>query len=180
MFMTRLFVSLFEFGLAVLMSGLIIFVTYKAFVKANPDFDMEEEIKNGNVAVGILMVAILFSASMILREGVSSVVAMVRMHVSMPAERVLSNFQLVMLCLGHLVMAMFMALFTISFTLRLFGKLERPRMRPGEELKKGNVAVGLLLACVVIVASIYVGFGVSAVSKALVPQPSIGQVQIME
>ncbi|HOX23810.1 MAG TPA: DUF350 domain-containing protein [Elusimicrobiales bacterium] len=180
MFMTRLMVSLFEFALSVVMSGLLIFVTFKVFIKANPDFNMEAEIKKGNVAVGILVTAILFSASMILKEGLASVVSMVRMHLSMPTERVLSLAQLIALSAAHLVMAMFMALFTISVTLRLFGKLERPGMRPGKELENGNVAVGILLAGVVLVASLYVGAGVSAVSKALVPQPSIGQVQVME
>ncbi|MDP2866526.1 MAG: DUF350 domain-containing protein, partial [Elusimicrobiota bacterium] len=65
MFNTRLIVSVFEFFLAVVMSGFIISLTYRVFIKANPDFDMEEEIKKGNAAVGTLVAAILFSASMI-------------------------------------------------------------------------------------------------------------------
>jgi hypothetical protein len=41
------------------------------------------------------------------------------------------------------------------------------------------MAVGILLSSVVLVASMYVGEGVSALSKALVPQPSIGHIQIL-
>ena len=52
MFNTRLIVSVFEFALAVLMSGFVISLTYRVFIKANPDFDMEAEIKKGNAAVG--------------------------------------------------------------------------------------------------------------------------------
>ena len=86
----RIIISAFQFLLGVMMAGFVIYYTYRAFIKANPDFNMEEEIK------------------------------------------------------------------------------------------KGNIAVGILLSCVVLIASTYVGNGIDAMSKALVPQPSIGQIEIME
>ena len=179
MFMIRLLVSLFEFVLAVVMSGVVIFLTYRVFIRANPDFDMEQEIKKGNVAVGTLVATILFSASMILQKGLFSVVSMFRLHVSSPTGNNLPLWQLGLLVLGHLAMSMILALITISVTLRLFGRLTR-QMEEGKELQRGNLAVGILLSAVVLVASLYVGEGVSALSKALVPQPSIGHVQVMK
>ncbi|MCM2268457.1 MAG: DUF350 domain-containing protein [Elusimicrobiales bacterium] len=177
---TRVIVSVFEFLLAVLMSGLIIYLTYRVFIKANPDFNMEEEIKKGNVAVGTLVGAILFAASMILQKGLGAVVSMFRMHVSAPGEMTIGLSKLAVIGAAHLGLAMMLAVFTISVTLRLFGRLVRSHMHPGEELQKGNVAVGIVLAAVVLVAALYVGEGVSAISKALVPQPSIGQIEIMQ
>jgi uncharacterized membrane protein YjfL (UPF0719 family) len=179
MFVTSLLISLFEFALLVVMSGLVIYLTYRLFVRANPDFDMEIEIKNGNIAVGILMATILFSASMILEKGLGAVMGMLRLHISAPMQSGLPLWQFLLLVLGHLVMSMVLALFTISLTLRLFGRLGR-RISPGKELQKGNIAMGLLLSSVVLVAAFYVGEGVSALSKALVPQPAMGQIQIMK
>ena len=176
---TRVLVSVFEFALAVGMSGLVIYLTYKVFIKANPDFDMEEEIKKGNVAVGTLMAAILFSASMILQKGMSSVVSMFRLYMSAPGENNLGLGKLALLSLGHLGISMLAAVITISVTLRLFGRLGRT-LHAGKELQKGNLAIGILLASVVIIACLYVGEGVSAVSKALVPQPSIGEIEILK
>jgi len=173
-----LIVSVFEFLLAVLMSGVIISLTYRVFIKANPDFNMEGEIKKGNVAVGTLVAAILFSASMILQKGMGSVVSMFRMHISAPGES-LGLGKLALLSAAHLGLSMLLAVITISVTLRLFGKLVRS-LRAGKELEKGNLAVGILLSSVVLVAALYVGEGVSAISKALVPQPSIGQIEIMK
>jgi hypothetical protein len=40
--------------------------------------------------------------------------------------------------------------------------------------------VGILLSSVVIVATLYVAEGVGALSKALVPQPSIGRIQVLK
>ncbi len=179
MFGTRLMVSFFGLALAVIMTGLVIVITYKIFVKANPDFDMEEEIKKGNVAVGILMAAILFSASMILQKGMTSVVSMFRLYISAPAESTFCLWKIVLMSFGHLTMSMLLAFITIKVTLRLFGALDK-ELHAGRELQKGNVAVGILLASVVLVAALYVSEGVSGISKALCPQPSIGQIEIME
>lgn len=178
MFFTRVIVSLFEFTLAVVMSAVAIAFTYRIFVHANPDFDMGEEIKKGNAAVGTLMAAILFSASTILQKGLSSVSGMFRLHMTAPGQTGFSALQLVLISLSHLVLALVLALVTISVTLRLFGRLTRS-LQAGKELQRGNVAVGILLSAVVIVAALYVGEGVSALSKAMVPQPSVGRVQIL-
>lgn len=180
MFTTRLMTSFFEFFLSVVMSGFIIYLTYRVFIKANPDFDMEAEIKKGNVAVGTLVGTILFAASMILQKGLGSVVSMFRLYISAPGENTLGLGKLALLSAAHLGLAMLLAVITISVTLRLFGRLVRSHMHPGEELQKGNLAVGIVLSSVVLVAALYVGEGVSAISKALVPQPSIGQIEIMK
>jgi uncharacterized membrane protein YjfL (UPF0719 family) len=180
MFTTRILVSVFEFLLSVVMSGFIIYLTYRVFIKANPDFNMEEEIKKGNVAVGTLVGTILFSASMILQKGLGSVVSMFRLYLTSPGESGLALWKLALLTAAHLGLSMVLAVITISVTLRLFGKLVRSHFHAGKELEKGNLAVGIVLSAVVLIAALYVGEGVSAISKALVPQPSIGQIEIMQ
>ncbi|MDO8534266.1 MAG: hypothetical protein Q7S17_05935, partial [Xanthobacteraceae bacterium] len=78
---------------------------------------------------------------------------------------------------AHLAISMALAVVSISATLRLFGHLER-RFDAGKELQAGNIAVGLLLSAVVLITSMYVRAGMSALSKAMTPQPSIGRVQV--
>jgi len=176
MFTTRVVVSLFDFILMVVMSAFVIALTYRIFVKANPDFHMGQEIKKGNVAVGILMAAILMSASYILMAGTESSVAMFRMHMLAPSEDE-SLIRIFALIVAHLAISMMLAVVSISVTLRMFGRLER-ELRAGKELQAGNLAVGILLASVVVISSMYVREGVSALSKALTPQPSIGRIEI--
>ena len=139
---TRVLVSVFEFALAVGMSGLVIYLTYKVFIKANPDFDMEEEIKKGNVAVGTLMAAILFSASMILQKGMSSVLSMFRLYMSAPGENNLGLGRLSLPSLGHPGIPLLAAVITISVTLRLFaGSAGRSTPAGSREAS----AIGILL-----------------------------------
>lgn len=174
---TRVIVSFFDFFLMVVMSALVIALTYRIFVKANPDFDMGAEIKKGNVATGILVAVIMLSASHILMAGTESSVSMFRMHMLAPSEENVGMGTIAGLILAHLSVSMTLAVISISVTLRMFGRLTR-EMQCGKELQKGNVAVGVLLSGVVLISAMYVREGVSALSKALTPQPSIGRIQI--
>lgn len=179
MYATRLMVSLFHFMLMVVMSGFTIFLTYRTFIKANPDFDMEKEIQKGNVAVGLLVGTILICASMILMAGADSSIQMFRMHMLAPTEENSSVLELTGRILGHLAASMALAVFSISLTLRLFGRLTK-HLQEGKELQRGNVAIGILLSSVVLVSSMYVRDGVSALMKALTPQHSIGRIQVLK
>lgn len=176
MFSTRVIVSLFDFFLMTVMSAFVIALTYRIFVGANPDFHMGDEIKKGNTSVGILVAVILISASHILMAGTESSIAMFRMHMLAPSEGE-SMLKIFAMIVAHLSISMMLAVISISVTLRMFGRLER-ELHAGKELQKGNVAVGVLLSAVVLISSMYVREGVSALSKALTPQPSIGRIEV--
>jgi uncharacterized membrane protein YjfL (UPF0719 family) len=176
---TRIVVSLFHFVLMVLMSAFVIYWTYRTFIRANPDFDMEEEITKGNVAVGLLVGTILYCASQILMAGTDSSLQMIRMHMLAPTEANASVLGLLARMGGHLAASMGLAVVSISVTLRLFGRLTR-RMHAGKELQKGNLAVGILLSAVVLVSSIYIKDGVESLMKAFTPQPSYGEISVVK
>jgi uncharacterized membrane protein YjfL (UPF0719 family) len=179
MFFTRVLVSGMHFALMVVMSAFVIYITYRIFIKANPDFNMEKKIADGNVAVGILVGTILFCASNILMAGADSSIQMMRMHMLAPTDDGPGALKIAGLIMAHLTVSMVLAVFSISVTLRMFGRLTT-EMEEGKELEKGNVAVGVLLSAVVIVSSMYIKDGVSALSKALTPQPSIGRIEVLK
>src|SRR5688572_12668223 len=113
MFFTRVLISLVQFALTVFMSGVVIALTYRIFVHANPDFDMQDEIKKGNTAVGTLVASIVFAASMILQHGLSTVVSMIRLHLAAPGQTPFEPWQLGVLAVAHLTIALALALMTI-------------------------------------------------------------------
>ena len=178
-FVTRLLISIFELTTSVVIAVFVIFVTYRIFIRANTDFDEEEEIKKGNVAVGILLSAIMVASAMIIQKGLYPVMSMIRIYLTSPVSQTLSQWQLPVFALAHFVMVFGLAVGTISFSLRLYGKLTR-NVQEGKELKKGNPAVGLVLGAVVIIVAMYVGDGIGSLAKALVPQPSIGRIQVFK
>jgi len=183
MFSTRLLISLAELGVMILASALIIVLIYRIFLRANPDFDMEDSIRDGNLAVGILMGSIMISAALMLNRGLEASIGVLRLALAAPVEGSAASGEALLLIVGHLVLSLAIAVITISVTLRLFGLFSRrinPQMQLGKLLEQGNIAVGILLAAVVFIATLYVGDGISAVTKALVPQPQVGSIRIMQ
>ncbi len=105
MFWTNLMVAIIEFVVMASMTGVFIYYIYRIFVHANPDFDMEHEIKKNNVAVGILMFSIMISGSTILYRGLDSIMDMVRLHASAPGQTGMNWWQLAGLGLAHITVA---------------------------------------------------------------------------
>ena len=175
----RFFIGCAKLAISALLSVLVVFVTYRVFVKANTDFDEEVEIKKGNVAVGILVTALLLASANIIQNALGPVMNLVAQSLDSQGAPVIGHWKLLGLAVANLAMAFIMAVVSMSFSLRVFGKLTRSYMVAGQELHKGNVAVGLLLSGVVLVVGLYIGDGISSLAKALIPQPTMGAVQIM-
>ena len=178
MFATRLIVSIFEFFITAIMSVMVVYVNYRLFEYSNTDYDHEEELRKGNVAVAILLAALLISSGMMVQKGIYPIVSLFRLYMTSPMENAMSKGQMVLYGIAHLMMSFVLTVLAMSFSLRMFGRLTR-ELRPGQELKKNNAAVGIMLASVVIVVGMYVSEGLGSLSKSLIPQPSIGRIQIM-
>lgn len=177
-------IGLAEVVLTVAMAVSVVWVTLRALIKTNTDFDEDREILKGNVAVGILVAALLLAASNIMHAAFKPVVETVHLWLTSPLiaglERTTPFWKLMLFAVGNLVLAYLIVIATLSVSLRLFGKLARTKKtRPGIELEKGNLAIGVILSSYVLIISMFVGDGVRALSKALVPKPSIGHMRQM-
>ncbi len=170
--------AVFEFILTAALSMLVIYFHYRSYIITNSDYDASEELKKNNIAVAILLSAMLVGAGWIVKQGIYPVVNLVRLQLTSPLLN-LSMPQVGLIAVLHLMLVFIVAVFTISLGLRFWGRLNRS-LRWGEELKKGNVAVGLVLAAVVLVLASFMSDGVSRLTKSLIPQPSLGVVQIAE
>jgi uncharacterized membrane protein YjfL (UPF0719 family) len=172
---TSVLLALFEFLLSVGVGLLVVYTNYRLFIATNRDYDAEVEMKKNNLGAGILLAALLISGGLIVREGIFPVSNLVRLYVTAPVEYV-TGWQLLLLIFSHLGLVFVVAVYTISLTLRFWGRMTK-KLKLGEELKQGNMAVGVVLAGVVFVMALYVSDGISKLTKALIPQPSIGHVE---
>ncbi|HUR39702.1 MAG TPA: DUF350 domain-containing protein [Verrucomicrobiae bacterium] len=172
---TSVALAVFEFLVSAGMGLLVVYTNYRLFIVTNRDYDAEVEMKKNNLGAGILLAALLISGGLIVREGVYPVTNLVRLYFTSPVEYV-QGWQLVLLLLGHLGLVFITAVYTISLTLRFWGRMTK-KLKLGEELKNGNMAVGVVLGGVVFVMALYVSDGISRLTKALIPQPSIGHVE---
>jgi uncharacterized membrane protein YjfL (UPF0719 family) len=176
-------VALLELGLMVVFSGVVIAIIYQAILRTAIIENLEEEIRKGNFAIGLLMGMVMVSAGLLLKRGLGASVTALQLKIAAPEMVQESLWFLVLLMLGHLVVSLAISIATLVATLWFFRRLTRrlnPEMQLGELLRQGNIAVAAVLAAVVFLTTTFVGEGVSSVSKALVPQPHIGKIQVME
>ncbi len=172
---TSVGLALFEFLVSAGLGLLVVYTNYRLFIVTNRDYDAEVEMKKNNLGAGILLAALLISGGLIVREGVFPVTNLVRLYFTAPVEYV-KGWELVLLLLGHLGLVFIVAVYTISLTLRFWGRMTK-KLQLGAELKQGNMAVGVVLAGVVFVMALFVSDGISRLTKSLIPQPSIGTVE---
>ncbi|MBI2069052.1 MAG: DUF350 domain-containing protein [Elusimicrobia bacterium] len=179
MFLTRLTISLVEFVVQVILAVLSVYVSYTIFNRANTDFNQEEELKKGNIAVAVLLASIMVSSGMIIQKGLYPIMSLLKIYFTSPGRQTMAQWQLPLFALAHFVMVFTLTVLTISFALRLYGRLT-VKIQEGKELERGNAAVGIVLAGVVFIVSLYVGEGIGNLTKTLIPQPSIGKIQILK
>src|SRR5258706_3312488 len=146
MILLRVLSGVFKLAISVVLSGLVVFVTYQVCMKENTDFDEELEIKNGNAAVGLLVAVLLIASASIINQALAPVFNLVSLSLDFGLGGTLSVRSLVLYAAMHLILAFVLCVIAISASLRLFGKLTRGKMVMGQELRKGNMAVGLVLS----------------------------------
>jgi len=64
------FVGLIQLTIALLLAGVALYIGYSTFSKITKGMDDTKELKNGNVAVGIIIAAILFTIAIVVQSGV--------------------------------------------------------------------------------------------------------------
>jgi|SRR5690349_1014311 len=176
--LTVILLALFEFVLTAALSVLVVYVNYRLLIVTNRDYDAEEEIKKDNKGVAMLLAGLVLAGGIMVREGIYPVMNIVRLYFTTPAPE-FAAWQMVLLAAGHVLLVFVVATFTLSLSLRLWGKLT-PKVQNGQELKRGNFSVGIVLTGVVLVVALFMGEGISRLTKSLIPQPSVGQVEFAD
>lgn len=176
-----IFIGACELMLTIMMAVLVVYVTLRALIRTNTDFDEDQEILRGNLSVGILVAALLLAAANIMHGAFKPIAETLHLVLTSPLIKAADHWKLALHALGTLALAFFIVVSTLSFSLRLFGRLARTKdTRPGIELQKGNVAIGVILSGFVLVISMFVGEGVRSLTDALIPKPSVGRLRIMQ
>lgn len=149
-------------GLALAMGS--VYIGLKMFDRLTKGVDEWKEILNGNVAVGILMAAVIFSIANVVQSGVGSLLA------NLGAAQGIDNM-LISLVLGliNLAIGLLAAVFAIWVAIKVLDRITK-EVDEMAELKKGNVAVAVIMAGVLLAVSFVIAAAVSGISNALSPE----------
>ncbi len=178
MFWTQIILSLAEFFLTIFLAIFVVFWSYKSFDKINTRFDAQKEIYGGNVAVAILMAALMYSTSLIMRESIYPVISILTMALTNSGGGQ-SLIGLLFYAIGHLFFGFLLAVGCVQFAMKFFSLLNH-EMDEVTQIKKGNTAVAVIMGAVIIIVSLFMEQGVSSLTKSLIPQPELGELRVMD
>jgi uncharacterized membrane protein YjfL (UPF0719 family) len=154
------FASLIWLGkilLSILLATFTIFFSLQLFNKTTKKIDELEEIKKGNTSVAIVLIAMILAIASIVQQGIQNITLLLSPNV--PMEIMLINAVISMI---QLLVSILVAIFVIKIGIYTVGKIYKG-LDYEIQLKKGNNAVALLIAGVIIAISFVISAGVAAV-----------------
>ena len=153
-------VGLIQLLIAILLAVVALYIGYSVFSKITKGIDEIQELKKGNVAVGIIIAAIFFAIAIVIQSGVAGIAIGITNALSGDWYSLLAAFI-------QLILGILLAVATIYLALNILDRLTKG-IDEFEELKKGNVAVALMMAGVIVATAVIIQSGVVGITAALV------------
>jgi uncharacterized membrane protein YjfL (UPF0719 family) len=148
--------------LGLVFAAVAVYLGVRVFDRFTKDVDEIEELHRGNLAVGVLLAAVVVTVAIIVQSGVAGLTAAV-----LGAGRAggSAGDYLVAVAGGllQLLLGIVLAVVAIFLAVAIFGKVTRG-VDEMAELRKGNVAVAVVLAGFLLAVGFVIQAGVGAIS----------------
>ena len=133
------------FGIGI--SAYAVYAGMKLFDKLTPHIDEWKELKKGNVAVALVLSAVVFSIGLLMEKPFSLVISILA-----PGTTLLNFSISVLVALLITLVSLLLSTLLLFISVRLIDSLTTD-INEMAELKKGNVAIALVLSfCIVAIA----------------------------
>ena len=152
-------IGIVQLIIAVILAVVSLYMGFAMLGRMTSDIDEEKELVKGNVAVGILVASIFVSIAIVVQSGVAGVSIGLR-------DAVDGNIYSLIASVIQLMVGMILAIAGIYLSLNIFDKLTKG-IDEFEEIRKGNVAVALEMAGVVIAVALIIQSGVLGITSSL-------------
>jgi uncharacterized membrane protein YjfL (UPF0719 family) len=151
-------IYLLKLIIAVSLSVFTVYFSLQMFNKTTKKIDEIEEIKKGNVAVSIMLIAIVLSIASIIQGGIENITNLINPRLAFDLLVVAIIFSLVQL-LFSLIVALIVIKLALYVMSRIFKGFDYE-----VQLKKGNVAVALLMGGILLAISFVIKAGAATLS----------------
>ena len=158
-------VGIIQLIIAVIFAVVALYIGFFVFGKVTRDVDEQKELVKGNVAFGIVVAAIFVAIGVVVQSGISGI----SVGISKASALGFTSFEsliVIIVAIIQLVLGVLLAVGSIYLAISILGRLTR-EVKAFEELKKGNVAVALEIAGVIIAVALIIQSGVAGITAAL-------------
>lgn len=164
-------VGIIQLVIALILAVAALYISFNVLGKITKGIDEEKEIARGNAAVGILVASVFIAIGVVVQSGVTGISDGLKIAVKelpfIAANGIMPVLVPILMSIIQLILGIFLAIGAIYLALNILDKLTKG-IDEFEELKKGNVAVALEMAGVIITVAIIVQSGVSGITSALI------------
>jgi len=158
-------IGIFQLIIAVILAVVALYIGFLVFGRITRDVDEQKELAKGNVAFGIVVAAIFVAIAVVVQSGITGISVGVS---KASAAGLLSVDGLTIICVAvlQLVLGVVLAIIAIYLALAILDRLTTG-VQEFEELKKGNVAVALEMAGVIIAVALIIQSGIVGITAGL-------------
>lgn len=158
-------VGIVQLLIAIVLAVVALYIGFSVLSKINKGLDEEKELAKGNVAVGIIVAAVFFAIAIVVQSGVSGVSLGIAKAMSVGLLSV-DGFVAIGVAILQLILGIVLAVAAIYLALNILDRLTKG-VNEFEEIKKGNVAVALEMAGVIVAVAVIIQSGVIGITTAL-------------
>jgi uncharacterized membrane protein YjfL (UPF0719 family) len=156
-------VGIIQLVIAIILAVVALYIGFSVLGKITKGIDEEKEIAKGNTAVGILVASVFIAIGIVVQSGVSGISVGISQALKAPSGALL----IILVSIIQLILGIVLAIVAIYLALNILDKLTKG-IDEFAELKKGNVAVALEMAGVIITVAIIIQSGVMGITAALI------------
>jgi len=158
-------VGIIQLVIAVILAVVALYIGFSVFGKVTRDVDEQKELAKGNVAFGIVVAAIFVAIAVVVQSGVSGISVGIS-KASVLGFTSVDGLIVIAVAIIQLILGVLLAIGAIYLALNILDKLTTG-VEEFEELKKGNVAVALEMAGVIIAVALIIQSGIVGITTAL-------------
>jgi uncharacterized membrane protein YjfL (UPF0719 family) len=166
MLLTNVVVGLIQLIISIIFAVLALYIGFAVLIKINKNMDEEKELARGNVAVGIIVAAVFVAIALVVQSGVSGLSVGINKALSVGILSV-DGLLAIGTAFIQLILGIVLAVGAIYLALYVLDKLTKG-FEEFEEIKKGNVAVALMMGGVIIAVAVIIQSGVIGITAAII------------
>jgi uncharacterized membrane protein YjfL (UPF0719 family) len=152
-------IGIIQLVISIVLAVIALYIGFSVLGRITSGIDEEKEISKGNAAVGILVAAVFISIAIVVQSGVAGISIGIRNALN-------GDFYSLAASVIQLILGIILAVVAIYIALKILDKMTKG-IDEFKELEKGNVAVALEMAGVIIAVAIIIQSGVMGITSAL-------------
>ena len=166
MLLVNAVIGLIQLIIAIIFAVVALYIGFSMMGKITKNMDEEKELAKGNVAVGIIVASVFVAIALVVQSGVSGISVGIGKAASVGLFS-LDGILAIGAAFVQLILGIVLAIGAIYLALNILDKLTKG-VDEFEEIKKGNVAVALMMGGVIIAVAVIIQSGVLGITAALV------------